>query len=55
MIDPGFGTVWYKEKLELITAEGGKFLEGIPTIVQESLKTTIGLGLQLSYALSAKK
>jgi len=55
MIDPGFGTVWYKEKLELITAEDGKFLEGIPTIVQESLKTTIGLGLQLSYALSAKK
>lgn len=54
LIDPGFGTVWYKEKLELITAEDGKFLEGIPTIVQESLKTTIGLGLQLSY-LSAKK
>lgn len=54
LIDPGFGTVWYKEKLDLITAEDGKFLEGIPTIVQESLKTTIGLGLQLSY-LSAKK
>ncbi len=54
LIDPGFGTVWYKEKLELITAEDGKFLEGIPTIVQESLRTTIGLGLQLSY-LSAKK
>lgn len=55
LIDPAFGTVWYKEKLDLITAEEGKFLEGIPTIVQESLKTTIKLGLQLSYALSAKK
>lgn len=54
LIDPGFGTVWYKEKLDLILAEDGKFLEGIPTIVQESLRTTIGLGLQLSY-LSAKK
>jgi hypothetical protein len=53
-IDPGFGTVWYKEKLDLIIAENGKFLEGIPTIVQESLRTTIGLGLQLCYA-NAKK
>lgn len=54
LLDPGFGTVWYKEKLDLILAEDGKFLEGIPTIVKESLRTTIGLGLQLSY-LSAKK
>lgn len=54
LIDPGFGTVWYKEKQDLLDEEGGKFLEGIPTIVQESLRTTISLGLQLSY-LNAKK
>lgn len=54
-VDPGFGRVWYQEKLDLITAEGGKFLEGIPSIVKESLSTTLMMGLQLSYALSAKK
>lgn len=55
LVDPGFGTVWYQEKIDLITEEDGKFLEGIPTVVQESLRTTLNLGLQLSYALSAKK
>lgn len=55
LVDPRFGTVWYAEKLELLLAEEGKFLEGIPTIVQESLRTTITLGLTLSQALSAKK
>lgn len=55
LIDPGFGTVWYAEKLELMVAEGEKFLEGIPTIVRESLGTTVRLGLTLSQALSAKK
>lgn len=54
LVDPGFGTVWYKEKLDLIDEDDGKFLEGIPPIVAESLRTTINLGLQLSY-LSAKK
>lgn len=55
MIDPGFGVVWYQEKYRLITEENGKFLEGIPTIVSESLKTIIELGYQLSQALIAKK
>lgn len=55
IVDPGFGTVWYREKLDLIEAEEGKFLEGIPPVVAESLRTTLNLGLQLSYALSAKK
>lgn len=54
-VDPDFGTVWYAEKIALIEGEGGKFLEGIPPIVAESLKTTLELGLQLSHALSAKK
>lgn len=54
-VDPGFGTVWYKEKIDLIEEDEGKFLEGIPPVVAESLKTTLNLGLQLSQALSAKK
>jgi len=54
IVDPGFGTVWYREQLDLIEREDGKFLEGIPPVVVESLRTTLNLGLQLSY-LSAKK
>lgn len=51
--DPNFGVVWYKEKLDLF--EGTAFLEGIPPIVAESLRTTVNLGYELSQALSAKK
>lgn len=54
-LDPAFGVRWYQEKVDLIEAEGGKFLEGIPPIVTESLGTTLKLGLRLSQALSAKK
>lgn len=55
MLDPGFGRVWYQEKLDLINAENGKFLEGIPPVVAESLRSTLTMGLQLSQALTAKK
>lgn len=52
-LDPAFGVTWFKEKLDLF--EGTAFLEGIPMIVAESLRTTVTLGYELSQALSAKK
>lgn len=52
-LDPAFGVVWFTEKLKLF--EGTAFLEGIPPIVAESLRTTVTLGYELSQALSAKK
>lgn len=52
-LDPNFGVTWFKEKLDLF--EGTAFLEGIPPIVAESLRTTVTLGYELSQALSAKK
>lgn len=53
--NPEKGVVWYQKKIDLIEASNGAFLEGIPPVVAESLKSVLYLGLNLSQALSAKK